>query len=482
MKQDVPEIVQAALAGVDPVALRRAALGLPAYRDALVTLADALEAGDPAAALPVLEGLAARGPLDAELRIALGDTEWDLHRIRRDLGRLGDRSDEVESKRRRLLDVLDELRAGAADDPALAATLDRARERLDEAGAGAATAFDAVRRAARGLADDLGAVLANPSGPAAAYLARHGADLDAALRTAEGAAGNLPVALLDAIADAAGVAAEHGHPLAVSLSELEARLAEAVLDPADASVARRWRRLLDRALAAGDLAAARLAGHRVQAAAFAADDHRLVALVAHHVAELARARKVPGVEIIARLEQALALARFADHADDARRVAADAVIGAEAVGDAAVLARARLMHGQLLAHLGDGAEARAVLRRLMRAARERACDPAVLGRAAVVLGELEAAHQPAQATRNLRLAFDLAREHRDARLLDAVVPPLLAVHLAREREDAAVQVFREARVLYAAAGLDGRFVEALEARFGEERIAAWLRRSARPGG
>lgn len=478
MKREVPEAVQAALAHVDPVALRRAAAGLPAYRDALLTLADAIETGDPAAARPTLEALAARGPLDAELRTALGDMEWEVDRVRRDLGRLGGQADAIERRRAALTEALAELRDRAADEPALAAALDRARERLDDAGDGAIRAFDAVRRAVRGFADDLGALIAHPSGPAAARITAHDAALDDAARAAEAAAGALPVAVLDAIADGAAVAAEHAHPLAMTLAELEARLAEAILAPGDPGRDRRWRRLLDRALAAGDLTAARRAGRRVQAAAIAADDHRTVALVAHAVAELARVKGETGVEVIARLEQALALARFERHAADARRIAADAVVGAEALADPAVLARARLMQAQLLAHLGDDADARAGLRRLMRAAREAPGDPAVLGRAAVLLGELERGHQPAQAARDLRLAFDLAREHRDAALLDAAVPPLLDVLIAHDREDAAIEVFREARALYAAAGLDGRYVEAIEARFGEERVAGWLRRSA----
>lgn len=481
------DALNAALTGVDPAALRRAAADAPRHREALAALADAVEAGDIDAIGAVSEQLAGKGLLDATLRSTLGELGWSFDRLRRELAGLDARSRALMTQQRRLLDLLDDLDARAAGTPALVAALASARAALEDLGPH--EAFAAAHDAARHLVDDLGAVVQHPAGPAAAALPRHGARLEAALRMARDAAQTLPTTLLDAIADAAAIAARLDHPLATPLVEIEAQLAEALLGAADPGVDRRWRRALDRALAAGDLSLARRAARRVQAAALTRDDHRLVAVVAHRLAELAQCTGAPEVEVIARLEQALALARVERFADDARRIAADAVVGAEALaarggadaGDGvsrggALLARARLMYGQLLDHLGDGAEARRVLRRLMREARDG--DPTVLARAALVLGRLEQAHgQPAQAAKNLGYAFDVARERRDAALLDAATPALIEAALARGDEAAALDAFSAARPLYAAVDRDGAFVEAIEARVGEAQVAAWLRPS-----
>lgn len=477
MSTDDPhlEAMRAALAGLDPEALRAIGAHLPERAAIFDALADAL-AATPEGAPPDAEALAAAwagagdpAALIARLRPALAGAAGQIERVRRGLDTADARLREARALRVRLQGAIAPFVEAAADHDALRDLLQSALDRLTDDAPWAAA--DRARRAAGALVDDLLGALEQPTpdldpavlGARAAELERAEADLRAAP--------DLVRAAIDLLVDARDLAHDAGHPLRVPLALSVARLAD-VVRPADAAGA--WRITLDRALDAGALEPARAAARRVQADAWARGDHRTSALVSHRIAECARAAGALDVEVIARLEQALALAREPQYAERARAMAADALVGA-AHADGETLARARLMQGQLLDHLGDGDAARRVLRQLMQQARDTGdVPPDVLGRAAYTLGASEAAvDHTARARQNLTLALGLAVERDDARLYDAALPALLGL-LDRVDPDAARRVFAEADARFEARGQGPELRTALAARFGAAAVGRWM--------
>lgn len=454
-----PRVPPALLAAIDPAVLRAAAEHAPDQRAAFEALIEVVEGrstldamwqriGDPAALID-------------RLRPRLDQAQAQITRLKHQLSLARRRLRQGEQQRQAMRTTLADLVAEADDAPALI-------ERLQAAGAllideDPWRAAEAAIDAAEPLIAALDATLRDPI-PGAQ---RDWAAQQTALFQAQAAIEAVPGRLRQVravLAESAELAAGMQHRLAAALWGLVAQLT-AHLDPPRADAA--WRTALDHALALGDLRWARLAGRHVQAQAMAGGDHRTTAIVAHRVATLARTRGALDVEILARLEQALAAARDPAQHDRARALAADAVVGAEHLEDPVVLARARLMYAQLLVHLADPAPAQAQLRKAMRAAKSGAIPPPLVGRIALTLGQSEhATGHPARARLNLSLAVQIAQSEDDATLLAHALPAALSLLEAVDPPHAAA-LYR--KVCAHAPALDA----ALEAHFGTATVARW---------
>lgn len=445
-----------ALEAIEPEALRRLAGHLPHHRAIFEGLADALAqstAGD-----GLVDPLALARRLAAALERAAASVDLLSQSLVESERRL--RADE--SLRTQLRAMLRPFVEGAADHERLFTLLSEAEGRLaDDA------PWEAARRtqgAATALIEALSACLADP--PREVHpetLIRRHAELvavDAELRTAPDRLGEVLTLLERARAQAEAV--EHGlrGPLALATARLRA-----ALDPADGSRAA-WQQTFDRAVDADDLEVALEAGRRVQADALGQGEHRRAGRIAHDIAALAHRTGATEVGVIARLEQALAAAREPSGADDARRLADQALDAAEAVGGP-VLAQSRLMAGQLFEHLGERARARALFRStLAQSDVPGAVPPAIVGRAACELGRsLHAEGRPDAARGHLERALDLGLRSGDVRLQDAALGALLATV---EAPPAAA-----ARELLRAHANDPALRAALGRRFGEVAVARW---------
>lgn len=445
-----------ALGAIEPEALRRLAAHLPHHRAVFEGLADALvhdpvEGGraDPLARAHRLKPALERAAASVELLSrSLVETE---RRVRAD-----------ESLRTRLRAMLRPFVEGAADHERLFTLLSQAELRLaDDA------PWEAARRtqaAATALVEALAACFADPPRDISpeALTRRHAAlvAVDAELRTAPDRLGEVLTLLERARAQAEAV--DHGlrGPLALATARLRA-----ALDPADGSRAA-WQQTFDRAVDADDLEVALEAGRRVQADALGQGEHRRAGRIAHDIAALAQRTGATEVGVVARLEQALAGAREASGADDARHLAEQALEAAEAVGGP-VLAQGRLMAGQLFDHLGDRARARALFRAaLAQGEVPGAVPPAIVGRAACELGRsLHAEGRDAAARAPLERALAFALRSGDVRLQDAALGALLTTF---EAPPAAA-----ARELLRVRPSDPALRAALARRFGDAEVTRW---------
>jgi hypothetical protein len=449
------------LDAIDIDALRTAAAHAPEHTQAFEALIDVIEGrtswdaawariGDPARLIDTLQ------PQLAQAQGRLTQLKHQLALARRRL-RQG------EQHRQKMRTALVDLAVEANDAPALIERLQTVGTLLidDDPWTSAQRAIDA----AEPLIAALDATLRDPI-PGAQQ--GNWAQQQAALEAAQSAIEAVPARLLQVravLVETAELAAKMQHRLAAALRALSAQLTES-LAPEEADVA--WRAALDQALALADLRWARLAARQVQARAMARGDHRLTALVAHRVAQLARTQNAMDVEILARLEQALAAARDPAHQQSARAIAADAVVGAEHLGQPVVLARARLMYAQLLIHLDDPEPAQAQLRKAMRAAKAGTVPPELVGRIALTLGQSEhAMGHTARARLSLQLALRIAQSEKDVRLFERALPATLRALDAVDPAQAAA-VYRSAQASFPT-DLDA----ALSAHFDAETIARW---------
>ncbi|MES2638683.1 MAG: hypothetical protein V4850_04355 [Myxococcota bacterium] len=407
-----------ALGGTSPEALRAAARVSPApIQTMLEAVADALDSADPEAALgAVMQGSAADtteaqkllGALSALLGTQLDTITATAVAAEEPLA-------QVEAARRALLAAkVPTPPEGAPEaDVALAALLARALDIAgDEAPVRAVRSALAESRSLAAIAKDvLDGARRDPerAAHAAATLEARVRGLERALADAETAAAGLArvpalVAEFRALAEARG---ELG--AVAELALVEAGLQERLHGLGDTGVQARWQATFDAAVRAGQVPLARAAAQRLQMVAIERGDIARVAVLAHRTADLARDHGDVRAEVFARLEEVMALARLPEHRDDAKMLVAEVITRAEASGEALLAARARLTRGQLLEHLGDAAGARAAYRALLAAAKADSSYPREVGRAALHLGRLELADQPARARKDLGLAQVLGR-------------------------------------------------------------------------
>lgn len=452
------------LDAIDPDALRLAAQHEPTHAAALTALADVIEHGQPLSTL--WDRIGTADQLIDHLEPAMAQARASLGRVRHQLQTARRRLRQGTQHRQQMQQALAKLTADIGDAPALLSRLKTAGALLtDEA---PWTAARATLDSTVPLIDALEASLRDPL-PGAT----HGkwAEHQTALEHVHARLAGIPARLNEAravVAEAAAIAEDMQHPLSARLWALTAQMAEA-LDPETADAA--WRSALDRALIQADLPLIQLAGRRVQARAIARDDTRTVALVAHRTAQVAAQLGATDVEVIARLLQAQAAAREPRHHESARRIATDAVIGAEHLSDPMLLARARLMCAQVLDEIGDGAEARSMLRALMHDSKATPIPKALLGRAALVLGKSEHGHQHrGRARQNLTLALQIAQQTDDAGLYERALPALLAL-LAEAAPDAVAATYRDAQAYLAGTPQGAALDAALIERFGQ---TAWM--------
>ncbi len=445
------KLAREALAGVGPEGLRQAAAVAPKpAADVLRAVADALESPDPDAALQAAMGEA--GAAQAAVQDGLAALERFAQglvgRTQDELGKLRTTAEGMEAERQRLAreaaglegdavggevgDVLKRAAALVRDDKAFAPVL-------------------AVLGEAEGLAGLAERVVAQARRDPKAAEAATG-QLAARVKALEARLGEVEATLPRwqeadrLVAELQAIAAGQGRSEAAELAFLRAGWAEASRGLRDPGVQAGWRDAFDACVRFGLLPLARVAGQRVQAVAMDKGDLKSVAVVAHRVADLAVAAGDARTEVLARLEEALVLTRLAGHAEDAKKLARDAVERA-AAADGPTQARALLSYGQVLAATGDAAGAREAWRRLMRThGADRACVDEI-GRAALELGRSQvAAGQDRQAAQNLQLAYDIAKARRDGMLYGPALAHL--TELARlEGDEARVQaLLAEARV------------------------------------
>ncbi|MGK0359615.1 MAG: hypothetical protein ACI9U2_001917 [Bradymonadia bacterium] len=459
-----PRIPAGVLDAIDLDALRLAAHHEPTHAAALTALADILEQGAPIATL--WDRIGAPDQLIDRLKPAMVQAQASLGVVRHQLQTARRRLRQGAQHRQKMQDALAKLAVNIGDTPELLSRLKTVGALLadDDPWMAAKATLDSTVP----LIDALEASLCDPvPGATQGKWAEH----QAALEHAHARLADIPARLNEAravVAEAAAIAEEMQHPLSARLWALTAQMAEA-LDPETADAA--WRSALDRALIQADLPLIQLAGRRVQARAIARGDTRTVALVAHRTAQAAAQLGATDVEVIARLLQAQAAAHEAAHHQSARRIATDAVVGAEHLGDPALLSRARLMCAQLLDQIGDGAEARSMLRALMRDSKAAPIPQALLGRAALVLGKSEHGHQHrGRARQNLTLALQIAQQTDDAGLYERALPALLAL-LEEAAPDAAAATYRDAQAYLAGTPQGAALDAALIERFGQ---TAWM--------
>ena len=455
-----PRIPPALLEAIDPTALRLAAQHDPTHASALTALADVLEEGAPISAL--WDRIGAPDQLIDQLEPAMTQARATLGRVRHQLQTARRRLRQGTQHRQRMQETLTRLTTDVDDAPALLTRLKTVGGLLaDDA---PWTAAKATLNATVPLIDALELSLRDPiPGATQGKWAAH----QAALTQVHARLADIPARLNEAravLAETAVIAEKMQHPLGARLRALAAQVAEA-LDPETADAA--WRAALDQALIQADLPLVQLAGRRVQARAMARGDTRTVALVAHRTALVARKIGATEAEIIARLLQAQAAAHEPQHAESARRIATDAVVGAEHMGDPVLLARARLMCAQLLEHLGDKDAARLMLRTVMRDSKSAPIPQALLGRAALVLGKSEHAQQHfGRARQNLTFAVQIAQETDDVSLYDRALPAILAL-LQDAAPDALGETYRAAKAYLAGTARGAALDAALIVRFGE---------------
>ena len=470
MSDRIPQLLEA-LSTIEPAALRKLGEYLPDHRsltEALIEVTTRSGADQAQLMEAIWRDVDPPELLDG-LRPVLDDASTSLKTLRARLETTSARLIEGKQLRARIEETLVKFSTVAADEPPLRALLTEAEARLTDPDLWRAA--EQVQSSASALVNVLQKGLAG-SAPRfdSGVLAAHFARLQTAEVALKAAPGRFNEVLL-LLVQARDIAEETHHPLRASLALVVARLSEG-LTPSHEQ-AQVWRITLDRALSASHLPIAQIAGRRVQANALAQGDHRVAGLVSHRIAELARETGALEVEVIARLEQALAAAREPKFAERARALADDAMIGAQAVGGP-VLARAQLMYGQLLEHLADGEGARDVLRRLMRQAKKAPDEVGqeILGRAAFTLGTSEArVGHWARARQNLELALELATTRQDYRLYDAALPALLEL-LDAVDQPAAIKLFTDAEALFG--GQAARLRTRLAGHFGAATVGRWI--------
>lgn len=417
MTRDPKDALRESLAQVDPEDLRRAAASMQGpLAELMARLAEAAEAEDPGAeAASVLsDAMGTSEKLPPGIEVAEAGIRGALLDAQLKLQALGAAAASISGKRQELLEGLESLRRLAEGEPEVSALLERAIQ-LGSGGVDDDQLQALILELGR-LVEDIGqgAAAARGEGAPVADLGPRVSALREQISQAEGALQLDEVAQL--LEDAAALSRERGLPYALELTQQAAATRERAAGLADPRARQEWRRALDLALERGAVDTAWVAGKRVQAEGLAAEDWRLVALVAHRVADLAGEADPRG--LLARMEEALALTRLPQHHDTARGMLQRTLqLGQGTEAEARLL----LMAGQAWERLGDATEARRCLRRALE--RGQSGPPAVIGRAALHLGRLEAeGGQPHQAGKALELAWRVAGTQGDWPLFAAAVP------------------------------------------------------------
>ncbi len=476
-RQDRLAALKAALAGVPLADLQQAANQLGGeFGGVLGSVTDALSTGDDDALANALDRLPDAEDLEARLAPVRDLVGHAVEALRLNVSAIQLGVDGLHARRARYRESLRPLEELVAGDAELSALLVEAGSLLEDEApwAAASSLSDRLGR----LTDQLAATPMTRDADALASvdLATEAGELEQEARALEQSLQPLLTRVPQLIDAAAALASERGHPAAPAVAVQAARVSES-LEGLDApAVVDRWQRAWDLGRQHGELAAVWLAGKRLQAAAIRADHYLRVAVLAHHMAELATAQGAIPQAAITRLEEAACLARFPERHDAARAALAQALALAEDQGDAAFAERMSLMHGQALEILGDVAEARRVYDRALRGADPSAEPSPVLGRIALQLGRQRVqAGQHHRAGRCLGLALDAARRHSDPNLMGTVALPLVTLALAQGAEDQAARALRDILRSLSGQPMAELLLAEAQQRWGADRVAGWLR-------
>jgi len=468
--------IRAALEGVPTADLAQAATRLGGrWGELLGQVTAALEADEPGALRDALSGLPPVDQVEAELAPLRAEAASRVDALRGQLSAVRLGLDGLHERRDGLRDMVAPLRQGTRDDPALSALLDSAAALVEDPGLWTASAavgarldrvLDQVARAPLGReADALGSV----------ELAVEAGELAQEVQALEARVEPLFDQVPDLLDQATALASARQHPSAPQVAVQAARVWESLSGLSAPEVLGRWQRAFDVSMAQEQLPAVWLAGKRLQASAVRDDDYRRVAVLAHHMAELACAQGARREAVLARMEEAQCLARWPEHHGAARTYLGDAVSIAADSDDPALRQQAGLMHGQALELLGDEPQARQVYEQTLRAVRHQTPPSAISGRVALQLGRLRLAQgQHHRAGKALALSLDAAVAQSDPVLLANAALPLVALALAQDQEDEAAQALRGVLARLGTHPAGGLLrTEAVE-RWGEARVAGWL--------
>jgi tetratricopeptide (TPR) repeat protein len=428
---------------LDPQTLRDAAnrLGGPVGR-LMGELADAAAAPLPGAALAdVLSQLdPAKGP---EQVLDTSVVEGQLAVVTDRLGRLRSAGASMAATHAALMTGLTALTEESGWDPEVEALL---ADAMDQANAVDVDGVEVVLADLAGLAADLQAAFEGVNRGETdgfADLQSRAGDLDEALRVA---APDL-AAIEDVLSRAAELARQRDNAAALPLVQLSTQFAEELHGPDDERVQLRWRVLLDMGLAAEDRGLAWTAGKKVQAQAVDARDWKLVAVVAHKVADLFDIGEPQ--ESMARMEEALALVQLPAYREPGLQLVQTVLANAQGT---AAERRVVLMAGQAYEQAGDEAMARRLFNTCLQLNKTEG-DPSIVGRAALHLGRLQVdAGLKAQGRDALRLAYNISRGRGDWMLFIGAAPALHAHLVGCKKLEEAAQLRQEALAMGASAG------------------------------
>jgi len=468
--------LKAALAGVPLADLQHAANQLGGeWGGVLGRVTDALETGDDAALTQALGALPDPAELEKRLLPVRDLVGQAVEALRVQVAAIQLGVDGLHARRARFRDALTPLAELVGDDAELRALVDEAGELLEDDGPWAASRSLTARLdrltqqiAATPMTRDADPLSSVDLATEAGELEREAQAMERALQP-----------LLDRVPkladDAAALARKRGHPAASAFAVQAARVWESLQGLDSPGVVARWRGAWELGRQEQLLPSVWLAGKRLQAAAIRDDDFRRVAVLAHHMAELATAQGAVPQAVLTRLEEAQCLARFPEHHPAARTTLAAAVDLADGVKDRSFAERVSLMHGQALELLGDHAQARRVYDRAMRRAKPSSPVSPVLGRIALQLGRQRVqAGQHHRAGRSLGVALDAARHHSDPVLLGQVAIPLVTLALAQGAEAEAGRALREIHRALQGQPMAQLLLDDARERWGAERVAGWL--------
>jgi hypothetical protein len=468
--------IRAALAGVPAADLHQAAARLGGrWGELLGRVTTALDADGPDALRDALSGLPPVDQVEAELAPLRAAATDRVAALKGQLGAVRVGLDGLHERRDQLREMVAPLRQGTGDDPELSALLERAAALVEDPGLWTASAavaarlervLDQVARAPVGReADALGSV----------ELTLEAGELAQEVQTLEVRVAPLFDQVPQLLDQAADLASARSHAAAPAVAVQAARVWESLSGVAAPEVLGRWQRAFDLGMAHEQLTAVWPAGKRLQASAVRDDDYKRVAVLAHHMAELACAQGARREAVLARMEEAQCLARWPEHHTAARTYLSDAVEIAADSDDPALRQQARLMQGQALELLGAPSEARKVYEHGLRAVRHETPPSGVTGRIALQLGRLRLTQgQHHRAGKALSLGLDAAVAQSDPVLLANVALPLVALALAQEQEDRAAQALRGVLARLGGHSAGGVLLAEAKRRWGESRVAGWL--------
>lgn len=453
-----------AAAQIDVDTLREAASRSPgALGETLRGVADALVSSDPGAALEQIfeQHPTLRSDLSREMRRGVEAARGAMLAHKLKLGTLRAQSERLAAHRERLLTSLREALELVEADPELRALAQEAvhlGEHLPSDDELRAT-FVELDTAITLLNASLTAVRGDAPPPLVAPLVE-----GLETRLAELVDKADPGPAVELLVRLASLTITRKSPSSPAVCAVAASSVATLQGPTHPSAQRLWRQALDAAVQQRDGARAWAAGKHVQAEGVLREDWALVALVAHQVADLHPEESERAQ--LARLEEALALARISKHREMAGRIASHVLIGAQRA-TRVHQARLWLMAAQVSELLGEDIEA---IHRLRAALEHSKGGPAdVMGRAALHLGRLEAAaghkHQARQA---LELAWRVAGTTGDYSLFSAAAPAWIEHLRAAGETDAAREALQRAVTLIDTTPYGAEFRAEAQRRWGAE--------------